>query len=204
MFGRSERRRADELRSKFVANREKVRSWVADWDSPEVVWPDVPAVPHPWVVSAENERTWFQRHAPFLREYQWFLEARPLVEGVSRIAGNWRFAAGHEFEGLEINTRTVADPGYLADRLAFAVHAAALKGWTAADAQPVHDWLFEGLDSRPMEHGVRGQNRQGFVLLDFLRVPLSRTEIGVRLSVTLTSTALDGSPLTSDGRTSPS
>ena len=203
MFGGSKRRRAEDLRERFVANREQVRSWVARWDCPEVAWPAVPEIPSPWFVPAGGEQDWFERHAPFLDRYQWFLEASPLVEGVSQVRGDWLFAEGHAFERLEIRTRTVADPAYLAHRLATAVHAAALKGWTDADVQPLHDWLFEGLDSRPLEHGVRGRNRSGFVLLEFVRMPQGANEIGVQLTATLTDTALDGSPLHGDGRSLP-
>jgi hypothetical protein len=30
----------DELRARFLANRERVRSWLEAWDIPEVVWTD--------------------------------------------------------------------------------------------------------------------------------------------------------------------
>jgi hypothetical protein len=151
-------------------------------------------------VGTGGERDWFERHAPFLDEYHWLLEGRPLADGITEFSGAWWFAAGHEFERLELRTRTVAHPGYLAERLATGVHAAGLKGWTDADLRPFHEWLFEGLDTRPMDDGVRGQTRFGFVLAELLRVPLATaTGIGVALTVRLTGTALDGTPLNSDG-----
>ena len=214
MIHRSKRQRADELRAKFVTNREKVRSWVANWDCPEIAWSEVPAIPSPWVVGKGEEWTWLKHHAPFMDQYQWFLEARPLAQGVTHVRGNWWFGEGHEFKELEIQTRTVADPEYLAEALTLGVNAAALKRWTEADAQPVYEWLFEGLDSRPMGHGVTGRIRSGFILLDFARMPAldivpntspshSRTEIRVRLRLTLTNTALDGSPLDSNAKPIP-
>ena len=214
MSGGSERQRADELRAKFLANREKVRSWVADWDCPEIAWLEVSAIPLPWVVGEEGEQTWLEHQAPFMDQYQWLLEARPLARGVTHVRGDWRFAEGHEFERLEIHTRTVADPEYLAEILTLGVNAAALKGWTQADTQPVYEWLFEGFDRRPMENMVTGRHRSGFILLDFMRSPAvmvragavvrpSRTEINVRLRLTLTTTDLGGSPLDSNGEPIP-
>lgn len=83
MFGGSERQRADELRAKFLVNWEKVGSWVADWDCPEIAWPEVSVIPLPWVVGEEEEQeaeqTWLEHHAPFTDQYQWLLEALPLA-----------------------------------------------------------------------------------------------------------------------------
>jgi hypothetical protein len=198
MSRRSKRQNAGELRSRFLANREKVRSWVSGWHCPEIAWPEVPLVPFPGVREGDEER-WLEHAAPTMPEYRWLLEARPLSEGVTHVRGIWWFTEGHEFERLEILTRTYADAGYLAETLTRGVHAAALKGWTEADARPVHEWLLEGLDSRPMEEAVRGTQRMGFVLLKLARFPYSRTEIDVRLEVTVTNTALDGSPLDATG-----
>lgn len=202
MFGRGKRRHVEELRAKYIANWEQVRSWVADWDCPEVAWPDVPA--NEGFRGEESERAWIERHAPFLDEYHWLVVGRPLTEGITEFTGLWWFGAGHEFERLEIRTKTVADPRYLAERLTTCVHAAGLKGWRDADLQPFYEWLFEGLDSRPMTQGVKGRTRFGFVLVDLLRVGLSLTPgIGVQLTVTLTDTAFDGTPLNSDGEVRP-
>ncbi|PSK67925.1 hypothetical protein B0E53_00196 [Micromonospora sp. MH33] len=73
MFGRSKRQDADALRERFIANREKVRSWISGWDCPEVEWPDVPEIPFPWVVRQVDEPMWLKRHAPFMDEYGWVL-----------------------------------------------------------------------------------------------------------------------------------
>ena len=184
MFGRGKQRRVEELRAKYLANWEQVRSWVANWDCPEVAWPDVPA----------NHRR------PFQDQYHWIVVGRPLTEGITEFTASWWFGGAHEFERLEIRTQTVADPGYLAERLATGVHAAALKGWGDADLQPFYEWLLEGLDSRPMTQGVKGRTRFGFVLVDLLRVASAMAPgIGVQLTVTLTDTALDGTPLGEDG-----
>lgn len=94
------------------------------------------------------------------------------------------------------------------------VNAAALKGWRQADAQSVYEYLFEGVDKRPIEAMVTGTHRSGFILFDFVRSPVlmyrdgapvgySRTEINVRLHVTLTTTDLSGSPLDSNGEPVP-
>jgi hypothetical protein len=202
MFGRGKRRRVEELRAKYVANWEQVRSWVANWDCPEVAWPEVPA--NPFFKGEEGERAWIEHHAPFQDQYHWMVVGRPLTEGITEFTGSWWFAAGHEFERLEIRTQTVADPGYLAERLATGVHAAALKGWRDADLQPFYEWLLEGFDSRPMTQGVKGRTRFGFVLVDLLRVRLALTPgIGVQLTASLTDTALDGTPLDSAGEAHP-
>jgi hypothetical protein len=188
VFGRGKRRHADELRARYIANWEQVRSWVADWDCPEVAWPDVPA----------------NQFSAGRGEYHWLVVGRPLAEGITEFTGCWWFGAGQEFERLEIRTKTVADPQYLAERLATCVHAAGLKGWRDDDLQPLFEWLFEGLDTRPMSKGVTGRTRFGFVLIDIVRMPLFLTPgIGVQLTVTLTGTALDGTPLDSDGEAHP-
>jgi hypothetical protein len=202
MFGRGKRRveeqRVEEQRAKYVANWEQVRSWVAGWDCPEVAWPDVPA--NPFFTGGASERAWLEQHAPFQDQYHWIVVGRPLAEGITEFTGSWWFGAGHQFDRLEIRTQTVADPAYLAERLATGVHAAALKGWRDADLQPFYEWLFEGLDSRPMTEGVKGRTRHGFVVVDLMRVPLALTPgIGVQLTVGLTGTGLDGTPLDGDG-----
>jgi hypothetical protein len=201
MVRRSKRQDADELRAKFVANREKVRSFIANWRCPEIEWPAFREIPLPWVIPNGEEEQWLQQHAPFMDEYRWLLEPRPVTEGVSQVWACWWFGKGHEFELLEIDFRSYADPQYLAETLTWGAHAAALKGWREEDVHALYDWLFEGIDSRPMEEGVRGQKRTGFILFKLVRMPVSRTEIGTRLSMTLTDKALDGTPLTADGRT---
>lgn len=203
MFRRANRQHANELRELFIANRARARAWVTNWDCPEIAWPAVPAVPTSWSVIEGHEEAWLKRHAPFMDQYHWFLEAEPLEQGITHVRGNWWFGRGHEFERLEFRTRTVADPPYLAEMLSLGVNAAGLKGWSAADTQFVHEWLLDGLDSRPMSNGVKGRNRIGFVLLDFFRTPHSRTEINVQLDVTLTDAALDGSPLDGSGEPAP-
>lgn len=204
MFRRSKRRadreRADALREMFIANREQVRSWLAGWDFPEVVWPELSPIPSPWVVGEEQDerRTWLERYAPFMSEYWWLLEASPTTSGITRVYGTWWFGQGHGFERLEIHTRTAADPPYLAEKLALGVHAAALRGWTEGDAQSVYRWLLELVDERPMDLAVRGKKRCGHVLAEATRFPHSR--IDLHLVVTETDVALDGSPLGDSGR----
>lgn len=142
---------------------------------------------------------WLQRHAPFMDEYGWILEARPVSQGVSHVVANWQFGEGHAFDRLDIEFRSVADPPYLAEKLALAAHAAALTGWREADLQGLYAWLLEGVDSRPLGEMVRGQHRSGFILFGLTRWPHSSTEINVRLQMTLTDTALDGTRLNSAG-----
>ncbi|MGK5531266.1 hypothetical protein [Streptomyces sp. URMC 129] len=191
------------LRARFLANREKVRSWFAGWECPEIEWPEFREVPLPWVVARGEEQRWLEHHAPFMDTYLWLLQARSPQRGISQVRASWSFGAGHAFDRLEIGFRSWADPDYLAEKLALGAHAAALRGWREEDVRELHAWLFQGLDSRPMGDGVRGQKRIGFVLCHLVRAPVSRTEIAARLRVTLTDTALDGSPLDAEGRTLP-
>lgn len=203
MFRRSQRQDVDALREKFLANRERVRSWIGGWDCPEVEWPELAEIPLPWVVRQADERMWLKRHAPFMNEYAWILEARPVAQGVSQVVAHWQFGEGHEFDRLDIDFRSFADPPYLSEKLALGAHAAGLKGWQEGDLQGVYAWLFEGIDSRPMGEMVRGQHRSGFILFQLTRWPHSRTEINVRLRMTLTGTALDGTALNSAGESPP-
>jgi hypothetical protein len=191
---------ATELRERFLANNEKVRSWVVDWYYPDITWPEVPLTPSPLVLDDEEERRWVAEVAPFQDEYQWLVEATPSSQGVTHVRGVWRFGRGHEFDRLDIHTRTAADLECLAEMLTLGTHAAALKGWAEADAWPTYEWLSEGLTIRPINEVVRGRTRIGFVVLQFTRSPHSRTEIDVLLRLTLTTTAFDGSPLRSNGQ----
>lgn len=192
----------DELRAKFVANREKVRSFITGWACPEVEWPAFAEIPLPCMVPKGQEQEWLKRRAPFVGEYHWLLQARPLVADIRSLWAHWNFAEGHEFQLLEIEVQSVPDPGYLAEKLTLGAHAAALKGWRPGDAHELHAWLFEGLDSRPLDDGVRGQKRTGFILFKLLRFPVAgANEISAKLSMTLTDTALDGSPLDAGGET---
>jgi hypothetical protein len=84
----------------------------------------------------------------------------------------------------------VADPQYLAETLALGVDAAGLRGWSEGDAQSVYAWLLTLLNERPLHHWVRAKNRMGYVLVEALRLPHSRTEFKVQLTVTETDTAL--------------
>ena len=206
MGRRAARDGVDELRARYLANREKVRSWLADWDCPEVEWPPVEDVPSSCGVGRGGAARWLDRHAPFLQEYRWFLEGRPRAEGVSQAWAWWQFGAGHEFERLEVEFRSYADPPYLAEKLALAADAAALKGWRrdGDDVQALYAWLLEGLDSRPMDEMVHGNKRTGFVLFDILRSPHPTNEVSARLRMTLTTTALDGTPLDEHGEARPS
>jgi hypothetical protein len=202
MSRRPKRQDVDALRARFVANREKVRSWISDWSCPEVEWPDFRQTPSPWSIPDSDERMWLQRHAPFLDEYWWLLEARPVTEGVSRVIAHWHFGERHRLKRLEVDIRSYADPAYLAEKLALAAHAAALEGWWEQDVHGLHAWLFEGIDSRPMSDMVRGQQRIGFILFEILRTPHSRTEIDARLRMTLAKTTLSGNPLNNAGESS--
>jgi hypothetical protein len=82
-----------------------------------------------------------------------------------------------------MNTRTVADPAYLAERLTLGVDAANPKGWHGDDdAQTIYRWMHELLDERPMELGVRQGRRCGFVFVEVSRYPYSRTRSRCRSS----------------------
>ena len=133
--------------------------------------------------------------------YDWVLDARPRTDSISRVKCLWRFRSGH-FELLEINITAVADPQHLAETLALGVDAAGLRGWSEGDAQNVYAWLLNLLNERPLDNWVRAKNRMGHVLVEALRLPDSRTEFKVQLTVTETETALDGSLLDESGRPS--
>ena len=203
MFRRSERQEAEELRSRFIANREKVRSWLTDWDCPEVEWPDFADIPHSSSALPGDEQKWLQQRAPFITDYWWLFEGRSVTPDVTHAHGMWQFGQRHEFESLDIEIRcTVLDPGYFAEKLALAAHAANLEGWREGDLRPLYDWLLEGADPRPIGHGVRGQQRAGFILFEFRRWPLSVSGPGfaAQLNIKMTETGLDGAPLDGDGR----
>lgn len=192
--------RTDELRAKFLANRERVRSWFEAWDIPEVVWTeDFNEVPSPWLVLEGDRERWLKRHAPFMDEYDWMFFARPLTPGVREVRALWRFGAAHRFAELDLTIVSVCDPEYLAEKLTMAVHHAGLRGWRDEDAQPVYEWLVEGVSTRPLGNGVRGSTRSGFVLLNFSRFPTSDGDVAVRLTAVETDRALDGSPLDENG-----
>jgi hypothetical protein len=197
----SKRRDAEELRAKFVANREKVRSWTARWDCPEVEWPAFPEIPRPWMTAGRERDRWLDRHAPFMDEYQWLLTARPVAEGVNELWGLWEFGAGHEFERLTIRFRSFCDPGYLAEKLALGIRAAALKGWQDDDVHDLYNWLRGGVLQCTDSGMVRGKHRTGFLLCEMTCAVVSNTEVITETRTTLTNTALDGTPLNADGRT---
>ena len=66
--------RAGELRAMFVANRDRVQSWPTNWDFPEVAWPEISAIPSPYVVLPDEERMRFEHRAPYMPQYWWLLE----------------------------------------------------------------------------------------------------------------------------------
>lgn len=193
-------RRADELRAKFLTNRELVRSWTESWEIPEVVWTDeFDDIPGPWIVADRDRKYWLKHRAPFMDEYHWMFLGRPLTPGVREVRALWYFGAEHSFEKLDLTIISVCDPEYLAEKLALAVHHAGLKGWQDEDAEPLYQWLVEGVGTMPLNNSVRGNNRSGFVLLDFVRFPTSDGNVMVRLTAILTDRALDGSLLDDDG-----
>lgn len=201
MFLRGPRRRdSDELRARFVANREKVRSWTARWECPEVEWPAFSEVPLPWVIAPREQGRWLDRHAPFMDEYRWLLVSRPVAEGVNELQGLWEFGAGHEFERLTIRFRSVLDPDYLAEKLALGIRAADLKGWQDDDVHDLYGWLRDGVTQCTDSGMVRGKHRTGFLLSEMTCAVASRTEVITETRTTLTNTALDGTPLNADGR----
>lgn len=195
------RRDADELRAKFVANREKVRSWTERWECPEVEWPAFSEVPGPWIIPPREQNSWLDHHAPFMDEYRWLLEARPVAEGVSELWALWEFGAGHEFECLTIRFRSFLDPAYLAERLAMGIRAADLKGWQDDDVHGVYDWLHGGVHGCTDSSMVRGKHRTGFLSCEMTCAAVSSTEVSTETRITLTNTSLDGVPLNADGRT---
>ncbi|MFE6157510.1 hypothetical protein ACFQ7F_01140 [Streptomyces sp. NPDC056486] len=198
---RPKRHDVDELRAKFVANREKVRSWAARWECPEVEWPAFSEVPGPWAIAPREQNWWLRRHAPFMDEYRWLLEARPVAQGINELWASWEFGAGHEFERLAIRFRSVIDPDYLAEKLALGIRAAALKGWQDDDVHDLYDWLREGVNQGAEAGMVRGKHRTGFLLCEMTCTVVSRTEAITAVRTTLTDTTLDGVPLNADGRT---
>jgi hypothetical protein len=198
MAGRSHQH--DELRARFVANRERVRSWMEAWEIPEVVWTEeFSEIPRPWVVVERDRKRWLKDHAPFLDEYDWLLIGRPLSPGVREVRVLWHFGAAHRFGKLDLTIVSPCDPEYLAEKLALAVHHADLRGWRPEDAEPVYRWLIEGVRTVPLDDAVRGHTRSGFVLLNFTRFPTTEGDVAVRLTAVETDRALDGSPLDADG-----
>lgn len=198
---RPKRHDADELRAKFVANREKARSWAERWECPEVEWPAFPEVPSPWAIGPREHDRWLDRYAPFMNEYQWFLEARPVAAGVNELRASWEFGAGHDFERLTMRFRSVLDPNYLAEKLALGIRAAALKGWQDDDVHDLYDWLHEGVNECVGTSMVRGKFRVGFLLCEMTCAAVSRTEVITEARTTLTDTALDGASLNAGGET---
>lgn len=202
MFLRGPKRHdADELRAKFIANREKVRSWTTRWDCPEVEWPAFSEVPFGWSIPARGQDRWLDRHAPYMDEYRWLLEARPVAEGVNELWGLWEFGAGHEFECLTIRFRSFLDPDYLAEKLALGIRAAALKGWQDDDVHDLYDWLREGVNQCTDSGMVRGRHRTGFLLSVMTCAVVSHTEVSTEVRTTLTNTDLGGTSLNADGKT---
>ncbi len=199
MFGRSKRRQADELRAKLVANAAQVKAWATDQEWPEIAWPAVGRLPIPWIVSPEQEQAWIERHAPGAANYDWFLEARPLTDGIESVTAMWMFGTGHEFDELKIRTITVPDPEYLAGALARCLHAAGLRGWTADDTQGTAEWLYEATASCTPGQFLSGKERCGFTLLHVVCSASRPGRLGVELRATPTTTALDGRPLDDDG-----
>ncbi|QKG18790.1 hypothetical protein [Actinomadura verrucosospora] len=187
------------LREKFVANRERVRSWLDLWECNEVTWEQgFSEIPSPWVVAPGEEASWLERHAPFMDEYEWLLLAAGPDRGVDRLAVVWGFGREHEFSELKVEFRSVADPAYLAEKLALAAHAAALRGWNEDDVHNLHGWILEGLGSRPLNQAVTGNNRLGFNLFELQRWPYGNGFTSI-LKVTPTNVALDGTPLDDQG-----
>lgn len=194
------RERADELRAMFVANRERVRSWVADFDVPGVSWPGVPRIPAPWVVPERDERRWLERYAPHLDDYRWSLAASPATADVATLEGSWWFGPGHGFLRLEIVARTAPVRRYLAATLAAGVHAAALRGWSDGDEQLVEEWLHTLFGRLRMGRWVRERFRVGHVSVEATAFADRPGEVTVQLVVTETDAAGDGSPLDEEGR----
>jgi hypothetical protein len=152
---------SDSRRTRFFANRDAARGWISRWQCPEIEWPEVRDVPDPWIVLPADMETWLEIHVPRMNEYYWFIEGRPLAQGVNHAWARWSIGAEHAFEGADIELRTVADPPFLAEALALGADAAALDGWRPDDIHALHRWLLEGLDTRPLSHAVRGNKRTG-------------------------------------------
>jgi hypothetical protein len=191
------------LRAKFVANRERVRSWLDDWECREVAWEQgFSEFPSSWGVARGEEAYWLETVVPSMDEYEWILSAAGPDRGIDELTVVWRFAE-HEFSELKVEFRSVADPAYLAEKLALAAHAAALGGWTEDDLQDLHGWIFDGLGSRPLNQTVTGKNRLGVNLFVLERWPYGNGFLSV-LRVTPTKTTLDGVPLDDQGVPRPS
>jgi hypothetical protein len=189
---------ADARRKTFLANRERVRAWVRNWDCREIAWLPVLAVPYPGPVAPVAEDQWIATYLPVTTEYSWMLESRPLVEGVNKVTALWWFGRQQRFDRLEVTMHTYADPPYVAEKLALAAHAAGLQGWRGdEDLRTLYSWLLAGIDRRPMSNMVHGQQRIGFTRFDILRTP----GVGIisRFRLDRTDTTLAGEPLNEDG-----
>ena len=62
----------------FVANRDRVRSWLDDWDFPEVAWPMASAIPSPWVVAPGPQQMWWQ-DGDAEATHRWLLRRRAVM-----------------------------------------------------------------------------------------------------------------------------
>ncbi|WP_405059295.1 hypothetical protein OG474_42130 [Kribbella sp. NBC_01505] len=196
---RATRSDADELRAKFVANRERVRAWTTQWYCPEVDWLAFREFPYQCLPS--QERRWLEQQAPFISEYEWFLEAKPHPgTGVGRVFGHWQFGPGHTFKQLDIEIRAWPDPQYLADRLARSVHAAGLGDWRDDDLPALFDWLLEGLQMMPLSQFIQGERRVGPTRFEIGRWPSAVDPEAIRatLAIKPTTTTLAGSTLSAD------
>lgn len=94
----------------------------------------------------------------------------------------WHFGPAHRFAELDLTITSVCDPEYLAEKLTLAVHHAGLKGWRDADAQPLYQWLVEGVHTMPPRPRTAGEHPFGFVLLLVTRFPTSDGDVIVRLT----------------------
>lgn len=133
---------------------------MSGWECPEVEFPEFSETPTPIIVRPGGEREWLKHRAPFMDEYYWLLDGRPLARGIGGVDASWWFGPEHAFQLLEIQFRSTPDPPYLAEMLALAVDAASLKGWQDEDIRPLYAWLLyawllDGIDSRPLHEGVK-------------------------------------------------
>ncbi|AWS45921.1 hypothetical protein [Streptosporangium sp. 'caverna'] len=190
-----------ELRARSLANEAQVRSWIADWNCPEIVWAEFPEEPVSTAfLEQDSEWWWNTSRIPWMRNQIWPLSADPSGESRPSVRAAWRFDSDYMFQELSIHVESILDPEYLAEMLALGVHAAALKGWQEEDAHSLYRHLYDALNHRPLSNSVLIKGRLGFVLFEFMRMPFFK-EVRIMLRLTLTSTATDGTPLNEHGGT---
>jgi hypothetical protein len=171
----------------LAGNRERVRRFRAAWNIPEVVWEERTNTP------ADPGRA--DRSLRVEQPYNWALIGEGIVTGLTSVVAKWQFSADHEFEALYLQVESAGDPDYLAEKLSLAAEAAAFPSWQRGDLRSLDDWIGDLSGTLPASRIVSGYKRLGFVLFDLRRFPLPSGGFATTMNVTLTDTALNGTPL---------